>query len=197
MRRSNGRRGLIHLQVSDKNDNIGTPPELYKDLDDLYHFDFDPCPLEKPEWDGLEVEWGKSNFVNPPFSDIASWLKKAVEELKKGKSTGFLIPVRSHTKYWFKYVYPYAKKIQFLERGLKFEGYKSPFPIPLVFIWFQGEAKERERKRKREEGEVFLPRTKLRLQTFSLNLSNATDSEDSGDTEEEKQEISEPRTQPG
>ena len=47
-----------------------TPPELYNTLNNEFKFDFDPCPLNHNLnlWDGLEIEWGKSNFINPPYS---------------------------------------------------------------------------------------------------------------------------------
>ena len=48
-----------------------TPPELMADLDNEFHFTFDPCPFPLPEgFDGLTCEWGQSNYVNPPFGSI-------------------------------------------------------------------------------------------------------------------------------
>jgi len=48
-----------------------TPPDLYARLDAEFHFDFDPCPYPLPPgFDGLACEWGKSNYVNPPFGSI-------------------------------------------------------------------------------------------------------------------------------
>jgi hypothetical protein len=48
-----------------------TPPNLYAELDAEFHFDFDPCPYPVPEgFDGLTCEWGKRNYVNPPFGSI-------------------------------------------------------------------------------------------------------------------------------
>jgi hypothetical protein len=80
-----------------------TPPELYKALDDEFHFDFDPCPYPKPEgFDGLTCEWGKSNYVNPPFGSIihqgkkkgpTAWVRKAIEEHKKGKLVVLVYPI--------------------------------------------------------------------------------------------------------
>jgi len=75
-----------------------TPPEIYKKLDKEFHFDFDPCPYPKKDFDGLDVEWGKSNYVNPPFrkedgGGIAKWITKGIEENKKGKTVVFLIHV--------------------------------------------------------------------------------------------------------
>ncbi len=45
-----------------------TPPQMMKELQEKYHFDFDPCPHPRPDgFDGLEVPWGKVNWVNPVF----------------------------------------------------------------------------------------------------------------------------------
>ena len=48
------------------------PPEKMQPLQEEFSFDFDPCPFPRPEgFDGLEVDWGKSNWVNPPFTGMA------------------------------------------------------------------------------------------------------------------------------
>lgn len=86
-----------------------TPPELYAELDAEFHFDFDPCPYPKPAgFDGLTCEWGQSNYVNPPFGSIlhqgpgdkkpkkkgpTAWMRKAIEEHKKGKTVVIVYPV--------------------------------------------------------------------------------------------------------
>lgn len=54
-------------------DNWATPKDFYDELNLNFNFDFDPCPLLneneiKPENDGLLIEWGQRNFVNPPYS---------------------------------------------------------------------------------------------------------------------------------
>lgn len=50
-------------------DQWATPPELYKQLDDEFHFDFDPCPLFDgeipPNKDGLLIEWGGVQLYQP------------------------------------------------------------------------------------------------------------------------------------
>ena len=81
-----------------------TPPHLYAELDAQYHFDFDPCPHPKPQdFDGLTCEWGKSNYVNPPFGSIihqgkkkgpTAWARKAIAEQKKGKRVEMVFLVR-------------------------------------------------------------------------------------------------------
>ena len=82
-----------------------TPPDIYKKLNDEFHFDFDPCPYPRPkDYDGLEVDWGKSSYVNPPFRirdayngrGPTQFVRKAIEENKKGKDVVLLLPVQSY-----------------------------------------------------------------------------------------------------
>jgi hypothetical protein len=85
-----------------------TPQELYNQLDAEFHFDFDPCPYPRPDgFDGLACEWGKSNYVNPPFGAVeytdekgrirkrgaTAWARKAIEEYKKGKLVVLVYPI--------------------------------------------------------------------------------------------------------
>jgi len=76
-----------------------TPPELYKILDGEFHFDFDPCPNPRPEgFDGLNVEWGNSNWVNPPYrkyegKGLCAWVRKGIEQHKKGRTVVVVFPI--------------------------------------------------------------------------------------------------------
>ena len=80
-----------------------TPPDLYAQLDAEFGFDFDPCPFPKPaDFDGLTCEWGRRNYVNPPFGSIVhqgkkkgptAWMRKAIEEQRKGKLSVVVYPV--------------------------------------------------------------------------------------------------------
>lgn len=81
-----------------------SPPQIYRELDKEFKFDFDPCPYPLPKgFNGLTCEWGKSNFVNPPFASITmpngkkagvkAWVRKAMAEAAKGKRSVFLINV--------------------------------------------------------------------------------------------------------
>jgi hypothetical protein len=80
-----------------------TPPEIMAELQAEFEFDFDPCPHPLPNgFDGLTCEWGKSNYVNPPFGSIihrgkkkgpTAWAKKAIAEHEKGKKVVFLYPI--------------------------------------------------------------------------------------------------------
>ncbi|HPI84695.1 MAG TPA: DNA N-6-adenine-methyltransferase [Caldisericia bacterium] len=109
-------------------DNWKTPDWLYQKLDNEFHFDFDPCPLNHDmSWDGLEVEWGGSNYVNPPYSRKLkeSFIRKAIEESKKGKLCVMLLPVSTSTAIFHDWIQPYAKEIRFLRGRVAFEGYNT------------------------------------------------------------------------
>jgi len=111
----------IHIN---NDDNYATPPELYNKLNKEFSFDFDPFPYNEGEIinDGLLIEWGKSNFVNPPYSQKKkeSAVIKGIEESKKGKICVFLIPVSTSTKLFHDYIKPNAKEIRFLKGRIKF-----------------------------------------------------------------------------
>lgn len=103
-------------------DDWATPKEFYNKLDSVYHFDFDPCPYQS-DFDGLTIEWGGCNFVNPPYSRKLkeAFINKALEESKKGKTCVLLLPVSTSTKIFHEVILPNAKKIEFLRGRLKFE----------------------------------------------------------------------------
>ena len=81
-----------------------TPPALYARLDAEFRFDFDPCPYPLPSgFDGLTCEWGRSNYVNPPFGSVigadgkkkgmTAWMRKAIAERRKGKTSVLVYPI--------------------------------------------------------------------------------------------------------
>jgi len=79
-----------------------TPPDIYAKLHAEFAFDFDPCPFPLPPgFNGLDVEWGTSNYCNIPFGTTlvngkrigaTAWVRKAIEEFRKGKTVVLLHP---------------------------------------------------------------------------------------------------------
>lgn len=80
-----------------------TEPKIAALREQYGPFDFDPCPYPMPEgFDGLTCEWGQRNWVNPPFGSIihqgrkkgpTAWMRKAIEEQRKGKLSLVVYPV--------------------------------------------------------------------------------------------------------
>jgi phage N-6-adenine-methyltransferase len=110
-------------------DNWETPEDLYQELNNEFGFDFDPCPInhDLSLWDGLKIDWKKSNFVNPPYSRNLkeAFVKKAIEESKKGKVCVVLLPVSTSTKLFHEYILPNKKEIRFIKGRVKFVGYNT------------------------------------------------------------------------
>lgn len=114
-------------------DNWETPRELYNKLNNEFDFDFDPCPIcfdevVPLEKDGLLIEWGQRNFVNPPYSRKLkeAFVSKGIEEMKKGKLCVFLIPVSTSTKLFHNVILPnITEPIRFLKGRVKFIGYNT------------------------------------------------------------------------
>lgn len=114
-----------HQSAVMKNDEWLTPPHV---LEALGEFDLDPCaPINRP-WDtskshytvnddGLNQKWSGRVWCNPPYGMIAGkWLEKLA---KHGRGTA-LIFARTETKMFFKWVWPKASAVLFLEGRLHF-----------------------------------------------------------------------------
>lgn len=112
-----------------------TPPAVYRHLDAEFHFDFDPCPSD-PQFDGFKVDWGMVNYVNPPYSDLSSWLSRAlVQRDERGATSVFLIPFRPHTKYFRELVSPNANEIRFFRKKFAFLGYDRASLAVVVIVF--------------------------------------------------------------
>lgn len=124
-----------------------TPQELFNKLDSEFHFTLDPCAtVENAKCkrfftkadDGLAQDWSGSVFVNPPFGQVAKWVKKSYDEVNanRAKVVVMLIAARTDTKWFHRYCLPYAK-IRFLKGRLKYVGCKSPAPFPTMIVIFK------------------------------------------------------------
>jgi len=114
-------RNLEHI------DDWATPDYFMQNIYDEFGTSiFDPCPLKHDikQWDGLKIEWGKLNFVNPPYSRKLkdAFVKKAIEESKKGKLCIMLLPVSTSTKLFHYYIKRNATEIRFIYGRIKFVG---------------------------------------------------------------------------
>jgi len=114
-----------------------TPPQIYKELDREFNFQFDPCPCPRPEgYNSLSVPWSESNYVNPPFNfkggsdGPTSFVHKGIAEQAKGNSSVFLLPVRHYINLLMEAGAEYRSmgRVKWLEVDTK-EPWKSPIPI--------------------------------------------------------------------
>lgn len=126
-------------------DHWATPKDFYEELNKEFDFDYDPCPLHA-EFDGLTIEWGQRNFINPPYSRKLkeAFVKKAITEAEQGKLCVMLLPVSTSTKLFHDYILPNAQDIRFVRGRIKFAGIntfgeftktKSPMHDSMVVIF--------------------------------------------------------------
>lgn len=120
-------------------DNWATPDYFYKKLDEQYNFDFDPCPYNVGdlEFDGLQIEWGKVNFINPPYSQKLkeAFVIKAIEQSKKGKTCVMLLPVSTSTKLFHDLILPNKKEIIFIKKRISFIGINNKGQYVNWHLW--------------------------------------------------------------
>jgi phage N-6-adenine-methyltransferase len=140
----------MSVHFSSKTDMWETPQDLFDKLNAIHGFTLDVCAVPEnakcarfftPEMDGLAQDW-KDNvaWCNPPYSEVAKWIKKAHESTfmdwqHNGAKTVMLIPARTDTRAWHDFIFPHAK-IEFLRGRLKFGGHKNSAPFPSAVVIF-------------------------------------------------------------
>lgn len=132
---------------SSKTDNWETPPEVFKDLDNEFKFTLDPCASKEnhkcdkyftKEENGLLQDWGGQRvYCNPPYGrTVGDWVEKAAKESRKENTiVVMLLPARTDTKWFHKYIYGRAT-IRFIRGRLKFGGSKNSAPFPSMIVIF-------------------------------------------------------------
>lgn len=128
---------------SSKKEDFETPMNLFRELDHKYHFNVDLAATKENTKcsvfydDSLNKSWDNiRGFCNPPYGkNISKWFEKAFNA--KNSLIVMLVPVRTDTKYFHKYILGKAE-IVFIKGRLEFEinglpcGNKAPFPSMLV-----------------------------------------------------------------
>ena len=141
--------GKDTVLFSHKSDEHSTPQWLFDLLDKEFHFECDAAATVSntkckffigAAYDSLKTEWlsdgiHETFWCNPPYSQIAAFLKKAYEESQKGALVVCLIPVRSDTYYWHDYVMK-AQEIRFVKGRLKFGDATTGAPFPSCVVIF-------------------------------------------------------------
>lgn len=118
-------------------DNWATPEWIYQKLNEEFHFNDDPCPLDPNGQGGLDREWGSSTYVNPPYSDVTPWVKKAWEESLKGKTIVMLLKGDSSTAWFHDWILGKAE-IRYVRGRIHFNGAK-PAPFCSIVVIYRGQ----------------------------------------------------------
>jgi len=108
-------------------DEYGAPQVLFDYYDRIYHFTCDVAsskPLAKcrhhydKEMDGLQQTWTGVCWMNPPYSNLSKWVKKAYESAQQGAVVVALLPCFTDAV-WF-HEYASHAEIELLKGRLQF-----------------------------------------------------------------------------
>lgn len=133
-------------------DDWGTEQAFFDVCNGECPFDLDVCATTEnskcefflsPEMDALSMSWFGKVWMNPPYSQVAKFIVKLIQELEAGniEKAWVLVAARTDTQ-WFQAASSYAGEIRFLKGRLKFEmpgaeGKKlnsAPFPSALMIF---------------------------------------------------------------
>ncbi len=114
-------------------DHWATPWDLYRALDSEFCFRFDLAAEDHTakcvnyftrEDDAFQHDWHKlpqALFLNPPFSDINTWLLKCVEEWRRGAQIVALLPAHRCEQAWFhQLVIGKAREVRMIRRRVNY-----------------------------------------------------------------------------
>lgn len=147
---------MDRVLLSTGKDDWETPADLFAELHKEFNFTIDAAASDSnhklpryytQETDGLAQSWaGERVFCNPPYSRKTktnpgqeAWIEKAHNEAQKGALVVMLIPARTDTKAFHRYILPHAE-IRFLEGRLHFEVDGQPrdaAPFPSMVCIFK------------------------------------------------------------
>lgn len=133
------------VMFSSKTDLWETPQDFFDKLDQEFHFNLDVCATPEnakcsayytPEMDGLSQPWYGRCWCNPPYGrNIGRWVEKASRSAADGALVVMLLPARTDTRWFHKYIYG-KEKVRFVPGRLKFgrAKYNAPFPCMVVIF---------------------------------------------------------------
>lgn len=133
-----------------------TPVCFFRRAARLYRLTLDVCATPAnakcprfytPADDGLARDWaadaaGGAAWMNPPYGrEILKWVAKADAEARKGTPVVALLPARTDTRWWHRWVAPSAL-VRFVRGRLTFGGARHAAPFPSALVVFDTFAAE-------------------------------------------------------
>lgn len=142
-------------------DTWATPQDLFEELNREFGFVLDAAAsFENKKTtlfysNALEQDWyadvprfmGQpvgAVWLNPPYSQQDKFLAKVVSEVAKGLTVVCLLPARTGTKRWHKYIWDKTKhqprpgvEVRFLDKRVTFEGATGPAPFDSCVVVFR------------------------------------------------------------
>ena len=101
---------------------------------------------------------GEIVFCNPPYYKLKLWAQKCYEEFQQGATVVMLVPARTDTQWFHRWIYHKAE-LRFIEGRLRFGNSKVNAPFPSMIVVYDMKQKVRQAilrilADKRADGEV-------------------------------------------
>jgi len=139
--------GIEKNSFKSKSVEYSTPLEIVEPLIKEFNIELDVCATKEnakcpwfftKEQDALQLAWTKNCWMNPPWSrDLKKWVIKAYEQSQKGVNVVCLLPVRTNTQWWHKYIIDTKSEVRFLKGEIKFNGMKRGLWMPCAIVIFR------------------------------------------------------------
>ncbi len=141
--------GIGENSFKSKSEEYETPKEIFESLQREFNLQLDVCATREntkckkfydKEDNALIQDWWRfGNFwMNPPFGrQLKKWVQKAYEESQKGVTGVCILPVRSNTLWWHKYIIDTKVEVRFLKGEIKFSNHKRGLWLPFAIVIFR------------------------------------------------------------
>lgn len=137
------------VMFSSNSEEWATPQDFFDKLNEEFNFTLDAAATWEnskcencytKQLSGLLMPWVASGAVwcNPPYGrNIGEWVKKGMlESYEKDQTVVMLLPVRTDTSWFHKYILGKAE-IRFIRGRLKFGNSKNAAPFPSMVVIFR------------------------------------------------------------
>lgn len=136
---------ITALLQQPETDVWATPQWLFDALNKEFGFTLDPCSdgtnakcpkFYTPRENGLLRDWGTETvFMNPPYSEVDEWMRKAYGAAQEGATVVCLVPARTDTRWWHEYVM--KGEVRLIRGRLKFGNAENSAPFPSAIAVFR------------------------------------------------------------
>tara|TARA_R110000744_G_scaffold130730_3_gene238462 strand:- start:1535 stop:1930 length:396 start_codon:yes stop_codon:yes gene_type:complete len=118
-----------------KSDTHITPDRVYEMIENIWGYKkedmYDPCPINGSQ--GLEIDWKKLNYVNPPYTLLREFVKVAIHNRTFGMTSVMLLPAKTEQQ-WFHDILSLGFEIKWIRRRLHFKNNKHGATQPHFLV---------------------------------------------------------------
>lgn len=146
------------LMFSKASDEWSTPQAFFDALHAEFHFTVDGAATAENTkcadyWSAADTwregDWrGHVVWLNPPYSKVYAFMRRAQAEAAGGATVVCLVPSRTDTRWWHDLAWDGERhqpragvEVRFVRGRLKFGDGKNSAPFPSVVIIFRGQAR--------------------------------------------------------